>query len=104
MSNTKLAAGLMARVAKCYKTVSVPANGFTGSQMLDITPPAGYTAVGIVGIQTDYPATVIPTMYYLNKGNQIAFTLKSTYGAELSCAAIIHVLYLPASWNIAVND
>lgn len=102
--NTKLAAGLMARVAKCYKTVSVPANGFTGSQMLDITPPAGYTAVGIVGIQTDYPATVIPTMYYLNKGNQIAFTLKSTYGAELSCAAIIHVLYLPASWNIAVND
>ena len=102
--NTKLAAGLMARVAKCYKTVSVPANGFTGSQMLDITPPAGYTAVGIVGIQTDYPATVIPTMYYLNKGNQIAFALKSTYGAELSCAAIIHVLYLPASWNIAVND
>lgn len=102
--NTKLAAGLMARVAKCYKTVSVPANGFTGSQMLDITPPAGYTAVGIVGIQTDYPATVIPTMYYLNKGNQIAFTLKSTYGAELSCAAIIHVLYLPTAWDIAVND
>lgn len=102
--NTKLAAGLMARVAKCYKTVSVPANGFTGSQMLDITPPAGYTAVGIVGIQTDYPATVIPTMYYLNKGNQIAFVLKSTYGAELSCAAIIHVLYLPTAWDIAVND
>lgn len=102
--NNKLTTGLMARVVKSYKTVTVPANGSTEPQLIDITPPTGYAAVGIVGIHTDYPVTVIPTLWYLNKGNQIAFSLKSTHGANLNCTAFIHVLYLPASWYVSVND
>ena len=62
--------------------------------MLDMEP-ADLNAVGILGIQTDYPATITPTLWYLNKGNQIAFCLYSTYGSELTCTVFFHVPLLP---------
>ena len=91
-------------IKKYTKTIKIPANSFTGSIMLDIQPPSGLKAVGILGIQTDYPATITPTLWYLNKGNQIAFCLYSTYGSELTCTVFFHVLLLPESWDIVVND
>ena len=91
-------------IKKYTKTIKIPANSFTGSIMLDIQPPSGLKAVGILGIQTDYPATITPTLWYLNKGNQIAFCLYSTYGSELTCTVFFHVLLLPESWDITVNN
>ena len=91
-------------IKKYTKTIKIPANSFTGSIMLDIQPPSGLKAVGILGFQTDYPATITPTLWYLNKGNQIAFCLCSTYGTELTCTVFFHVLLLPESWDIVVND
>ena len=91
-------------IKKYTKVIKIPANSFTGSIMLDIQPPSGLKAVGILGIQTDYPATITPTLWYLNKGNQIAFCLYSTYGSELTCTVFFHVLLLPESWDITVNN
>ena len=90
-------------VVKTIK-ITIPGNSLSRDNIINLNNVDIYEPVGIVGIYNSYPASIFPTVYYINKALELHFRVGNTYSQSLETEIALHLFYDKDTLTVSVND
>lgn len=99
----QLNSNLTIRTIRKNKTITIPANSILNNNVMNVNDVDGYIPVGIVGIYSDYPNVIIPTIYYINSVKELWFDVKNLHSESLTTGITFQVMYVSDGFTVTNN-